>query len=241
MHFYTIQGMQSSSQQQVISSELELTTLHRVIAAGEVLLAGSLVIGHNVFHFLPNEVPLLFVLFWISTRLRTGKWKAEEFARPQSWGKTTLFAIGAAAVLVLGSEFVVQPLAAHIWRRPEHISSLIQASAMSWKLALRNLAIVWTFAAFGEETGYRGYLLTRAADMLNRSRLAYIATLFFSAVLFGFGHYYKGPAGIFDSTYSGLVLGGVYLLSGRNLWASVLAHGIVDTFAIFIVWVGWAT
>jgi membrane protease YdiL (CAAX protease family) len=59
------------------------------------------------------------------------------------------------------------------------------------------------------------------------------------AVLFGFGHYYKGPAGVLDSTYSGLVLGTLYLLSGRNLWAPILAHGMSDTFAVLAVYMGW--
>jgi hypothetical protein len=31
-----------------------------------------------------------------------------------------------------------------------------------------------------------------------------------------------------------------YLLSGRNLWASILAHGIADTLALFVVFMGWA-
>jgi membrane protease YdiL (CAAX protease family) len=36
------------------------------------------------------------------------------------------------------------------------------------------------------------------------------------------------------------VLGAAYLLSGRNLWAPILAHGIADTFAVFVVFMGWA-
>jgi membrane protease YdiL (CAAX protease family) len=39
-------------------------------------------------------------------------------------------------------------------------------------VALRWLLLVWTFAAFGEEIGYRGYLLTRAAEAGGRSRAA---------------------------------------------------------------------
>jgi membrane protease YdiL (CAAX protease family) len=38
-----------------------------------------------------------------------------------------------------------------------------------------------------------------------------------------------------------LVLGGVYLLSGRNLWAAILAHGLSDTFAVLVIFMGWAT
>jgi membrane protease YdiL (CAAX protease family) len=128
-----------------------------------------------------------------------------------------------------------------VWHRPEQVSSVLRTSTLRWKFALGNLAIVWVFAAFGEEVGYRGYLLTRAADLGNRSKLAYLAAMLYVAVLFGFGRFYKGPGGILDSTYSGLILGGVYLLSGCNLWASILAHGISDTFAVVVVFLGWAT
>jgi membrane protease YdiL (CAAX protease family) len=135
---------------------------------------------------------------------------------------------------------VIQPLADRIWHHPENASSLFKIPVHDWKLALRNLAIVWVFAGFGEELGYRGYLLNRAADLGNRSKTAYVFAMLYVAVLFGFGHYYKGLQGVMDSTYSGVVLGGVYLLSGRNLWAPILAHGLVDTVAVAAVFMGWA-
>lgn len=218
-----------------------LTDRHRWISFAEIAIGSLIVIGHNVFHILPNEVPILFALFWISSRLREGGWPPASLKRPKSWVKTIALALLAAVALQLGSELIIQPLASHLWHRPERISSLMKTPVHSWKFALRNLAIVWIFAALGEEVGYRGYLLPRAADLGNRSKMAYIAALFYVAVLFGFGHFYKGPAGIMDSTYSGLVLGGVYLLSGRNLWASILAHGISDTFAVIVIFMGWAT
>jgi hypothetical protein len=113
--------------------------------------------------------------------------------------------------------------------------------AHDWKFAVRNLAIVWVFAGFGEEVSYRGYLLTRAADLGNRSKTAYVAAMLYVAVLFGLAHFYKGLTGIMDSIYSGLVLGGVYLFSGRNLWAAILAHGISDTVVVLAIFMGWAT
>jgi membrane protease YdiL (CAAX protease family) len=84
-------------------------------------------------------------------------------------------------------------------------------------------------------------LLTRTADVGNRSRLAYLAAMLYVAVLFGFAHFFKGSAGVMDSTYSGLILGALYLLSGRNLWPAILAHGLSDTFAVFVIFMGWAT
>jgi hypothetical protein len=198
------------------------------------------VLGHNVFHILPNEVPILFVLGWISLRWRNDGWKYAGLSRPQSWWKTVALAVAAAAILLLGSELVVEPLTHRIWPEPQHASSVLQSAALGWKQAVTSLLVIWTFAAFGEELSYRGYLLTRGGEILGRSNLAYVAAMIVVSVLFGFGHYYKGPSGVLDSTYSGLVLGAVYLLSGRNLWAPILTHGIADTVALFVVFMGWA-
>jgi uncharacterized protein len=206
----------------------------------EFAVAVFIVLGHNVFHILPNEVPILFVLGWISLRVRDGGWNAAGLTRPNSWWKTAGIAGGAAAVLQLGSELVVGPLASRIWPGPQHVSHALESAALGWRQALTSLLIIWTFAAFGEELSYRGYLLTRAADIFRRSRAAYVMAVILVAMLFGFAHYYKGPAGVLDSTYSALVLGCAYLFSGRNLWTPILAHGISDTFAVLVLFMRWA-
>jgi membrane protease YdiL (CAAX protease family) len=105
--------------------------------------------------------------------------------------------------------------------------------------ALWWLLLVWTFAAFGEEIAYRGYLLRRAADLGKGSATACWVGIVAVSVLFGYGHSYKGPAGILDSGVAGLILGAAYMLSGQNLWASILAHGLIDTFWLAVVFFGW--
>jgi membrane protease YdiL (CAAX protease family) len=217
-----------------------LASHRRLISFFEVLLGAFIVIGHNVLRILPNEVPILFALFWISFRVRDGGWTVAGLKRPKSWQRLVGMAFLAALVLQAGGELLIQPLAHRIWPDPEHVSSAIATQRFDWISALRNLVLVWVFAAFGEELGYRGYLLNRAADLGNRSRLAFLVAMVYVAVLFGFGHFYKGPAGVVDSTYSGLVLGGVYLIAGRNLWAPILAHGISDTVAVVAFFMGWA-
>lgn len=220
---------------------LLIPTTRRILSLVEFAVGAFIVVGHNVFRILPNEVPILFVLGWISLRWRDGGWKSAGFTRPHSWPKTVVMAVGAVAVLQLGSEFVVEPLAHRLWSQPEQVSDIINSAGFGWKQAMIDLVIVWAFAAFGEELVYRGYLLTRAADAVGRSQAGYLLSMILVAVLFGFGHYYKGPAGILDSTYSGLLLGCAYLVCGRNLWAPILAHGISDTFALLVVLMGWAS
>lgn len=216
-----------------------LSTPYRWTSLFEVALGVFLVLGHNVFRVVPNEVFFLFALFWVSFKVRDGGWRVAGLNRPRSWWRTWVLAVVGVVVLQAGSEFVVEPLAHRIWHEPEQVSSML-GSGMSAGKALMTLGIVWTFAAFGEELGYRGYLLTRIADLGNRSSAAYVIAMVCVAVLFGFGHYYKGPVGVLDSTYSGVVLGTLFLLSGRNLWAPILAHGLSDTFAVLAVYLGWA-
>jgi membrane protease YdiL (CAAX protease family) len=214
------------------------TSGSRILSAFELLLGAFIVIGHNVFHIIPNEVPILFVLGLLSIRLRNGGWSAMGFKRPESWVRIVLIALAAAALRIGLGDLVIEPFAAHFWPA---IVAPAGSETISGNIgnALLALLLVWTFAAFGEEIGYRGYLLTRAADIGGRTTPAYWIGVVIVAVLFGYGHYYKGPTGILDSGVAGLILGAAYMLSGRNLWTCILAHGFIDTFAVSAAFFGW--
>jgi membrane protease YdiL (CAAX protease family) len=212
----------------------------RIVSGLELSLGAALVIGHNVYHVVPNEVPILFVVGWISIRLRDGGWKAVGLRAPHSWWKTLGWAVVSAATIVVLSDMAVGPIAER-FLGAERASKAFATSAHDLSWTLRSLGLIWTFAAFGEEMGYRGYLMTRAADLGKRSQLAYMAGLVVVSVLFGYGHFFKGPAGVVASTVSGLVLGATYLLAGRNLWVPILAHGLRDTFFVVATLLGWAS
>ena len=213
----------------------------RVVSAAEWTLGALLVVGHNVLRVVPNEVPILVLLAIVSMRLREGAWRwaALGFKRPQSWRRIVLIALGAAALRLLLGSLVIEPFASHFW---PPIKGPGEANEIRGHLTavLMYLPIVWGFAAFGEEIGYRGYLLNKLAEALGGTRTADVIALLGSAVLFGFGHYYKGPAGILDSGVAGAILGSVYLLSGRNLWACILTHGFIDTVGVFAAYAGWS-
>jgi uncharacterized protein len=214
------------------------TANSRILSAFELLLGAVIVVGHNVFHVIPNEVPILFVLGLVSIRWRNGGWSAMGFKRPASWTRVVLIALAAAALRIILGDLVIEPLAGHFWP-PIVAPAGAEAITGNIKAALVALLLVWTFAAFGEEIGYRGYLLTRAAEVGGRSTTAYWIGIVVVAILFGYGHYYKGPAGILDSGVAGLVLGAAYMLSGRNLWTCILAHGLIDTVGVTAVFFGW--
>jgi membrane protease YdiL (CAAX protease family) len=213
----------------------------RSVSFVEFAIGAAIVIGHNVFHVVPNEVPILFVLCIVSVRLREGSFAAIGLARPLSWPATITIAVVTAGLVIAVGEFVTDPLA--------HVLGLHATGAAAKALgtgkgdiwsALRGLALVWTFAAFGEELGYRRYLLGRAADALGGSTAAYWVALVAASILFGIGHFYQGPAGMFTTAIDGLIIGAAYLLAGRNLWIAVLAHGLIDTAGITLLFFGLA-
>lgn len=209
----------------------------KALGAVELLLGAAVVLGHNVWRVVPNEVPILFVMGLTSYRLRNGSFAAIGFRRPGSWPRVLAIAAGAAALRIVLGEHVVEPLASRVWPpivAPEGTDSIAghPGYALLW------LLLVWTWAAFGEEIAYRGYLLGRAAEALGRTPAAQALAVVVTSVLFGFGHFYKGPAGIVDSGVAGLVLAFAWFLAGRNLWAPVLAHGFIDTFGLVMLYLG---
>jgi membrane protease YdiL (CAAX protease family) len=211
----------------------------RWISFGEFLLGSAIVIGHNVYRVVPNEVPILFVLALISFRLRDG-WSALGLRWPVSWRRTVLIALAAAVLRILVGTLVIEPVTARFWP-PAIAPSGMNHIAGHWMQALKWFLLVWTFAAFGEEIGYRGYLINRGADAGGGSKAANWIAVVLVSVLFGYGHYYKGPSGIVDSGMAGLILGAAYVLSGRNLWVCVLAHGFIDTIGLVAVFFGWSS
>ena len=212
----------------------------RTLSAFELLFGAFIVIGHNVFHIVPNEVIVLFVLGLASIWLRDGRLSSMGLKRPASWRRIFLIALVAAGARIFLGQFVIEPITGFFWPAA-NAPGLANEIAGNAKIALLALLLVWTFAAFGEEIAYRGYLLTRAADIGGRSTMAYWLGIVLVSILFGYGHYYKGPSGIIDSGIAGLILGAAYMLAGRNLWACVLTHGFIDTFAVIDAFFGWST
>jgi membrane protease YdiL (CAAX protease family) len=208
------------------------------VSAAEWLIGIAIVLGHNVWRVIPNEVFILTALGIVSMRLRNGSVAALGFRRAASWRNLFLLALAAAALRLALGELVIDPVTARFWP-PAVLPEGADEIAGDIRTALLYLLIVLSFAAFGEEISYRGYLLNRGAEALGGSGAAYWIAAVISAVAFGFGHFYKGPPGIIDSGVAGMILASAYLLAGRNLWVCVLAHGFIDTFGIIQLYFGW--
>jgi hypothetical protein len=82
----------------------------RALSAIEFCFGAFIVIGHNVFHIVPNEVMVLSVLGLISIRLRDGNWSAIGLKQPASWRRIFLIALFAAILRILLGQFLIEPV-----------------------------------------------------------------------------------------------------------------------------------
>lgn len=210
----------------------------RLIIVFELLLAAAILVLARR-HLIPRpDTMWLFALAWISLAVRRVGWRSVGLTRPASWGRTFAISLGTAIALQAVSLWITEPLATRITGKPPDLSEF-RSLIHNTTLFLVGLAAVWVLAAFGEEMVHRGYLMNRVADLFAGSRAGWAVSWIAVGVAFGFGHLYQGPSGVIDSTITGFVLGGLYLASGRNLWPVILAHGLSDTLALVMVYIGW--
>jgi membrane protease YdiL (CAAX protease family) len=206
--------------------------------AVEVALVAGLLVADR-YQLVPlSNTPFLLALGWISLRLRGRRWRDVGLTWPADWPRA--LAIGAAAGLAMEllAVHVVEPFIARLAGSHPDVSDL---RPLVSNLALLGvvLALNWTLAAFGEEMAYRGYLMDRLAGLGRGSGAAWGWSLLATSVLFGCAHgESQGLAGIVQEGWNGLLLGLLYLVSGRRLAVPIVAHGMSNTLALVLIYLG---
>ncbi len=189
-------------------------------------------------HLIPlSKTPFLLLFGWISLWVRGIGWRRIGLGLYRNWKTTIALGIGAGVALEALELFVTQPLLVKYMHKQADLQ-VFRALHGNVKWTLLALAGAWILAAFGEEMVYRGYLMNRVADLFNRTRMAWIVSLFAVHIGFGLAHAYQGLTGIIDEGLVGLLLGVIYLRTNRNLSVPIIAHGVSDTIDVLLIFLG---
>ncbi|ULQ55707.1 CPBP family intramembrane metalloprotease [Flavihumibacter rivuli] len=100
------------------------------------------------------------------------------------------------------------------------------------KVFARMMLSIWITAAFCEEVVFRGFILERIKVLTGKNWLA----ILLSAVAFALIHLYQGPSGITITFLAGILFGWLFIRTGYNLWVCIIAHGLVDSLFLFLVY-----
>ena len=210
---------------------------NRWLIVGELLVVAFIFYADALHWIFFSKTPYLLAFGWLSMRLRRVSWKCVGLTLFRDWKSTLLYGFAAGLFLECFQLFISQPFLVRILHKQPDLE-LFQSLRGNWKVTLIFIALAWTLAAFGEEMVYRGYLMNRVADFFQRTRAAWIISLVVVHVGFGLAHAYQGITGIIDEGLSGLLLGILYLRTGRNLAVPIVAHGLIDTIDFVLIYAG---
>lgn len=83
-----------------MTTHAEFTPRQRLWAPGELLLAGAIIVGANIYDVVPvSETPWLVLLGWLSLRRRGLTWRALGLQRPVNWITTIAVALAAGVIV----------------------------------------------------------------------------------------------------------------------------------------------
>jgi len=203
----------------------------------EFAMIAGLFVADFKHHIFFSKVPWLFLMAWISLRLRGLGWRDVGLVRPANWRRVIVVGILGGIGMEVMELFLTQPLLVKLFHKMPNLSEL-DGLRGSWKLLLLGLALTWTLAAFGEEMVYRGYLMNRVAGLVRNPKFAWTISLIIVSFLFGLGHIDQGITGQVENMIDGALLGVIFLATGCNLWAAIIAHGLTDTIDLVLLYLG---
>jgi membrane protease YdiL (CAAX protease family) len=211
-----------------LRSTLEVLTVMMLLPVGGII--GSLTGFVPAAAIMSVLLPLIAAAVFL--RREGLAWRSLVFGKQLS-----VVAVLGFALLALAGGLGLEMLAGTVMRAmglPEAditvFSQLVEGNLYMFLWML--IPVVWGSAAIGEELLVRGFMQHRLTGMTGP-----LTGAFLQALIFGLAHFYQGITGIVTTFTIGLAFGLVYLRS-RNLLPLILAHGLIDTFAMTALYLG---
>jgi|CXWL01.1.fsa_nt_gi membrane protease YdiL (CAAX protease family) len=218
-----------------------MTNSERLRAARPGLLALELTLITATFVFdeyIPlSKTPVLFAIAWLSMWWRRVTWRSAGFSLPAGWTRLALIGVAAGVAMWAFEFYGVQALLQWITGELPDLN-VFKAVVGNLKYLMILLAANIVLAAFGEEMVWRGYALPRVAALFGDGRNAWIIALILVNTAFGLAHLYQGLPGVIEAAWAGVLLGALYLATGRNLVAPIVAHGVSNNIDFVMIYLG---
>jgi membrane protease YdiL (CAAX protease family) len=142
------------------------------------------------------------------------------------------FALAGLAVMLAYSP-LADRVAAHWFKKPPTLESF-RAIQQSWVNLAAGILAAWALGGLLEELVARGIVLLSVESFL-AARLGLPAAagvaILIAAAGAGLMHFYQGPRAVVIIAQLSVLFGVLFVVSGHNLWAVILCHGLYDTIA----------
>ena len=210
---------------------------NKLIAVAELVIA-ILILAGGLIGIIPfSSTPFLLLFGWLMLWLRGVRWRDVGMRRPTRWWSTLLVGVAIGISYQYFSLYILEPLVARLTGDLPDVRQFAPLIGNTFFLFL-SIIVSWTLAAFGEELVFRGYFMNRVVDLVGSTRVGWLISLIVVSILFGIVHLYQGTSGIIVVSLTGMLLGSLYLVTGRNLWLPIIVHGVNDTVAFILIFLG---
>ena len=184
-----------------------------------------------------SKTPFLLLIAWGSLWLRGLGWSDVGLRLPPRWPRFAAIGVVVGIAMWLLEFFFTMPMLHRLlgyWPDLTDFNDLVGNATL---LAIY-LAANWVLAAFGEEMVWRGYALPRVAEFAGLGMRSWVVALVVVNIIFGLAHLYQGPSGVIQATLGGVFLGILYIATGRNLLAPIIAHGLGNSIDFVVMYLG---
>ena len=203
----------------------------------EIACVAAIFLAGRLHHIYFSKVPYLLALAWMSLLVRGVRWRDVGLRLPPRLASVLVLGVVAGLAMEAMELFVTQPVLVSLTGKFPNLSEYRSAIG-NVKLLVALVASSWVVAAFGEELVYRGYFLNRLTDLFGKGAWGWALSFAGMAVVFGLSHSVQGVTGVVENTIDGALLGLLYVATGRNLLAPIVAHGVTDTADFVIIFLG---
>jgi len=151
---------------------------------------------------------------------------------PDSWLLTIGYGL-AGLVLMLAYSPVADRLASR-WVKEAPTLGAFRAIQQSWGALIIGIVVAWVLGGVLEELVARGIVLQAVESWLGTWLSRPVATILavcVAAAGAGLMHSYQGPRAVIIITQLSILFGVLFVVSGYNLWAVMICHGLYDTIA----------
>jgi membrane protease YdiL (CAAX protease family) len=191
-----------------------------------------------VVRFRRSVIVLLGGLIWVSlytvVASAYGAVTPEElgFVVPHSWTRTTGLALVWLGLMIAYSP-VADWLAGRWIPEPPNLEAFGALRESTAKL-IAGIVVAWVLGGLLEEVVVRGVVLQSVESLLApwlNELIAAGAAVCVAAIGAGLLHFYQGPRAVVIITQLSVLFGVLFVISGYDLWAVILCHGLYDTVA----------
>lgn len=202
------------------------------------LTAGQVVSGDALLKlvFLARIATLVALATWLLRRVSL-RWSDVGLGRPQ-W-RRFLIALPVGVVSTLLAASIARAVLAAAGLDAPNYAMFAPIRSNFGEYLFWLLPVSMGAAAFGEEMIFRGFMTNTMGRMFQDSGpWQTVAAISMQATIFGGLHAYQGLGGAITAGAVGLALGLTWWISGRNLWAGILIHALIDGSAMTAIYLG---